>query len=91
MSEKLNMLGILNASHDLHLLVLDNRQDSMNKGMHKWHDDLIDDLHDNMEIMRNRHRIIEICHFIDYHKEEGNDLLAEVLAHGKKVSIFVPE
>lgn len=87
--DKVVMVGMLNSAHDGHLLVLDNRQDSMGKAMRKWHDRLVDELHETMEITRNRNRVVEICHFIDYHRDNAAELAAELMARGKHVSIFV--
>lgn len=86
------MIGIINTSHDLHLLVIDMRQDELSKSIHSWHEKLSDDLHETMEIVRNRERVVEIYHFIDYHREDGDDMVSDLLAaKTKHVSIFLED
>ena len=53
---------MLTTSHDLHVLRLDTREDSLVRRSSDWVTSLIDDLHEHVEMMRNRERITEICH-----------------------------
>lgn len=86
------MIGVINSSHDIHLLVIDMRQDELSKSIHRWHEKLSDDLHETLEILRNRERIVEIYHFIDFHREDGDEMVSDLLAaKTKHVSIFLED
>ncbi|XP_054286966.1 dynein regulatory complex subunit 3-like isoform X2 [Macrosteles quadrilineatus] len=69
MTDKETLAAALAVSHDLHLQVIDNREDQLITRVRGWHRDLCDDLQTE-EISRNRATVLEINHFLDIQKEE---------------------
>lgn len=81
-SEELRMLfvdkdTIMNAvstSHDAHLLKIDNKEDDIVTRINTWMKNLIETIHEEQEIVRNRSRVTEINHLIDHLREEIDNL-----------------
>ena len=78
-AEKEFLISMLTASHDLHLLRVDTREDALVRRSGDWVTALIDDLHDHVEMRRNRERVTEICHFVDRLREEVDEIEDQVL------------
>ncbi|XP_077172879.1 dynein regulatory complex subunit 3 [Paroedura picta] len=74
--DKDTIVNAVNASHDLHLLKIDNREDEIITKANSWASVLIEKVHKS-EITRNRDRVKEINQFIDHlHNElETMDVL----------------
>nr|KAG5706920.1 hypothetical protein BaRGS_021426 [Batillaria attramentaria] len=69
-ADKDTLLNAIATSHDTHMLVIDQKEDSMLKGISKWHADLVNKVHQEEEIDRNRHRVVEITHFTEHLRDE---------------------
>ncbi|KAK2586486.1 hypothetical protein KPH14_010753 [Odynerus spinipes] len=70
----------LAASHDLHLRVIDAREDRMLRRLKTWLNEYCERL-SNEEIKRHRQKILEISHFLqDLHKQ-FNSLISSYLPH----------
>ncbi|XP_058260362.1 dynein regulatory complex subunit 3 [Hemibagrus wyckioides] len=63
--DKDTMTNAVSASHDAHLLKIDNREDGLLTRIHNWKSALIKSIHDDA-VERNRKRISEILTYIDY-------------------------
>lgn len=70
LSDKDTVVNILQTSHDLHLLKIDNREDDMISKIKNWLSSMIEQIHDEEEYKRNRKRIIEINRLIDNFRDE---------------------
>ncbi|XP_070188419.1 dynein regulatory complex subunit 3-like [Littorina saxatilis] len=81
-SEELRMLfvdkdTIMNAvstSHDAHLMKIDNKEDDIVTRINNWLKNMIETIHEEQEIKRNRSRVTEINHLIDHLREEIDNL-----------------
>ncbi|XP_072337174.1 dynein regulatory complex subunit 3 isoform X1 [Scyliorhinus torazame] len=67
--DKDTVINTVNASHDLHLLKIDNQEDKMVTRANGWAADMIDKLHTD-EINRNRKRVLEINIYLSHWKDE---------------------
>lgn len=67
--DKDTIVNAVNASHDAHLLKIDNREDDIVTKANSWASVLIEKVHKS-EIDRNRHRVMEINQYIDHLHEE---------------------
>ncbi|KAJ8037161.1 Dynein regulatory complex subunit 3 [Holothuria leucospilota] len=82
LSEELKMLLVdkdtitsaVSASHDVHLLKIDNREDDIIQRANGWMASLMERIHQEEEVVRNRDRVKEINNFIDNLKEEVRNL-----------------
>ncbi|XP_071814847.1 dynein regulatory complex subunit 3-like [Apostichopus japonicus] len=82
LSEELKMLLVdkdtitsaVNASHDVHLLKIDNREDDIIQRANGWMASLMETIHQEEEVLRNRDRVKEINNYIDNLKEEIRSL-----------------
>nr|XP_056722452.1 dynein regulatory complex subunit 3 [Euleptes europaea] len=74
--DKDTIVNAVNASHDIHLLKIDNREDEIITKANGWAATLIESVHKS-EITRNRNRVKEINQYIDHlHNElETMDVL----------------
>ncbi|XP_055040332.2 dynein regulatory complex subunit 3 [Misgurnus anguillicaudatus] len=61
--DKDTVTNAVSASHDTHLLKIDNREDELLTRINSWSDGLLKSLHDE-EVKRNRRRISEISNYI---------------------------
>ncbi|XP_062999096.1 dynein regulatory complex subunit 3 [Elgaria multicarinata webbii] len=76
--DKDTIVNAVNASHDIHLLKIDNREDEIITKSNGWASTLIEKVHKD-EIHRNRSRVMEINQYIDHlHSELDNlDILEQ--------------
>ncbi|KAK0167733.1 hypothetical protein PV327_001604 [Microctonus hyperodae] len=58
----------LASSHDIHLQIIDSREDETISSVNKWFNDLVTRLRKH-ENSRHRHRILEISHVLQYYRE----------------------
>ncbi|KAL6048379.1 hypothetical protein STEG23_000072 [Scotinomys teguina] len=71
--DKDTIVNAVGASHDIHLLKIDNREDELVTGINSWCAQLLDKIHKD-EIMRNRKRVKEISQYIDHMQSELDNL-----------------
>uniref|UniRef100_A0A4W4GW58 Dynein regulatory complex subunit 3 n=1 Tax=Electrophorus electricus TaxID=8005 RepID=A0A4W4GW58_ELEEL len=71
--DKDTAVSAVSASHDTHLLKIDNREDELMTRINSWMTALIKSIHDE-EIKRNRKRISEIHNYVDYVREQLEEL-----------------
>ncbi|XP_008050464.1 dynein regulatory complex subunit 3 [Carlito syrichta] len=71
--DKDTVVNAVGASHDIHLLKIDNREDELVTRINSWCTHLIDKVHRD-EIMRNRKRVKEINQYIDHIQSELDNL-----------------
>lgn len=72
--DKDTVQNALTSSHDVHLLKIDNKEDDIVTRIKLWMTDMMDTIHEEQEIQRNRTRVIEINHFIDFLREEVDNM-----------------
>ena len=72
--DKDTIINAVTASHDLHLLKIDNREDELVKRINGWLSSTIEEIHEKEEIARNRSRVSEINHMIDHLRDEMEHL-----------------
>uniref|UniRef100_A0A8C2JV88 Dynein regulatory complex subunit 3 n=1 Tax=Cyprinus carpio TaxID=7962 RepID=A0A8C2JV88_CYPCA len=63
----------VSASHDTHLLKIDNREDELLTRINSWMSGLLKSIHDE-EVKRNRKRVSEIRNYVSYVKDELEDM-----------------
>ncbi|XP_045149238.1 dynein regulatory complex subunit 3 [Echinops telfairi] len=71
--DKDTIVNAVGASHDIHLLKIDNREDELVTRVNSWCTQLVDKIHVN-EITRNRRRVKEINQYIDHMQNELDNL-----------------
>ncbi|XP_075415256.1 dynein regulatory complex subunit 3 [Tenrec ecaudatus] len=71
--DKDTIVNAVGASHDIHLLKIDNREDELITRVNSWCTQLVDKIHTN-EITRNRRRVKEINQYIDHMQNELDNL-----------------
>ncbi|XP_069501819.1 dynein regulatory complex subunit 3 [Ambystoma mexicanum] len=71
--DKDTVINAVGASHDIHLLKIDNREDELVTKVNTWASNLIKKVHAD-EWHRNRTRVIEIDLYIDHAHEELDNL-----------------
>ena len=64
----------MSASHDAHLLTIDNKEDDIVTRINNWMKNLIETFHEEEEIDRDRARVSEINHMIDHLRDEIENL-----------------
>ncbi|XP_051877932.1 dynein regulatory complex subunit 3 [Pristis pectinata] len=67
--DKDTVINTVNASHDLHLLKIDNQEDKMVTKANAWVRDMIEKLHMD-EVARNRKRVLEINTYVNHWRDE---------------------
>jgi len=72
--DKDTLINAVSASHDVHLLKIDNREDTIITQVNSWMSNLLNKIHDEEEVERNRSRVTEICNLIDHLREEVDTL-----------------
>ncbi|XP_014663214.1 PREDICTED: leucine-rich repeat-containing protein 48-like isoform X2 [Priapulus caudatus] len=75
--DKDSMNNAISSSHENHIHEIDTKEDCMITGVNDWVAAFIGRVHEEEEVKRNRHRIMEINHFIDYQTEELDNLELE--------------
>ncbi|KAM5262807.1 dynein regulatory complex subunit 3 [Ctenodactylus gundi] len=71
--DKDTIVNAVGASHDIHLLKIDNREDELVTKINSWCTQLVDKIHME-EIMRNRKRVKEINQYVDHMQSELDNL-----------------
>ncbi|XP_053898606.1 dynein regulatory complex subunit 3 isoform X1 [Malaclemys terrapin pileata] len=71
--DKDTIVNAVNASHDIHLLKIDNREDDIVTKAKSWSSSVIEEVHKN-ELNRNRNRVREINQYIDHLQEEVDNM-----------------
>ncbi|XP_024608592.1 dynein regulatory complex subunit 3 [Neophocaena asiaeorientalis asiaeorientalis] len=71
--DKDTIVNAVGASHDIHLLKIDNREDELVTRVNSWCTHLVDKIHKD-EIMRNRRRVKEINQYVDHVQSELDSL-----------------
>jgi hypothetical protein len=72
--DKDTIISAVQSSHDVHLMRIDNREDDLITRINHWMQSLIDEIHAQEEVVRNRKRVTEINHLIDHLREEIDNL-----------------
>ncbi|KAJ4432017.1 hypothetical protein ANN_20631 [Periplaneta americana] len=73
MTDKESLNSATTQSHDLHLQVIDNREDQLTSRTREWVQNYCEEI-DKERIEYSRKLIIEINHFLDIQREEFEDL-----------------
>ncbi|XP_066292825.1 dynein regulatory complex subunit 3-like [Branchiostoma lanceolatum] len=68
--DKDTITNAVGASHDLHLLKIDNKEDDIITRANNWLAALMERVHNEEEVKRNRLRVSEVNNFIDHLREE---------------------
>nr|XP_054762635.1 dynein regulatory complex subunit 3-like [Lytechinus pictus] len=68
--DKDTITNAVSASHDVHLLKIDNREDDIIQRANGWLGGLMERIHNEEEVTRNRDRVKEINNFIDHLKDD---------------------
>lgn len=63
-------MSAVSSSHDVHLLKIDNKEDDIMTHINQWLKVMIENIHNEEEIIRNRTRVSEINHLYDHIREE---------------------
>ncbi|XP_053423983.1 dynein regulatory complex subunit 3 [Nycticebus coucang] len=71
--DKDTIINAVGASHDIHLLKIDNREDELVTRINSWCTRLVDKIHRD-ETTRNRKRVKEISQYIDHTQSELDNL-----------------
>ncbi|XP_036408025.1 dynein regulatory complex subunit 3 [Megalops cyprinoides] len=71
--DKDTVINAVGASHDTHLVKIDNREDELVTRINSWLTTLIKSIHED-EVARNRKRISEIHNYIDYVMDQLEDM-----------------
>ncbi|KAM9695269.1 dynein regulatory complex subunit 3 [Trichechus inunguis] len=71
--DKDTIVNAVGASHDIHLLKIDNREDELITRVNSWCTHLVDKIHTD-ETTRNRKRVKEINQYIDHMQNELDNL-----------------
>ena len=72
--DKDTIMNAVSSSHDAHLLKIDNKEDDIITRINNWLKSMIENIHEEQEIKRNRSRVTEINHLIDHLREEIDNL-----------------
>uniref|UniRef100_A0A670JRM2 Dynein regulatory complex subunit 3 n=1 Tax=Podarcis muralis TaxID=64176 RepID=A0A670JRM2_PODMU len=71
--DKDTIVNAVNASHDIHLLKIDNREDEIITKANGWASTLVENVH-KTEIQRNRSRVLEINQYVDHLRSELDNM-----------------
>ncbi|KAM8960281.1 dynein regulatory complex subunit 3 [Pelodytes ibericus] len=71
--DKDTIINAVSASHDIHLLKIDNREDELVTKMNSWSSNLIKTVQRD-ELQRNRKRVTEINTYVDHLRDELDNL-----------------
>ncbi|XP_052068480.1 dynein regulatory complex subunit 3-like [Mytilus californianus] len=72
--DKDTIINAISTSHDYHLLKIDNKEEDMMTRLNNWMKGLLEKIHEEEEIQRNRLRVVEINHLIDHLRDEIDNL-----------------
>ncbi|XP_060523026.1 dynein regulatory complex subunit 3-like [Cylas formicarius] len=73
MTDRDSVNNAMAATHDVHMQIIDGREDRMVNTAKRWFKTEMETLANNA-IIRNRHKLLEINHFLDIQREEFEDL-----------------
>jgi hypothetical protein len=76
MADKDFLHNALATSHDMHMQIIDAREDELINKARNWLNELVENLVKD-EVKRNRGKILEINHFLDIQREEFEALNSE--------------
>ncbi|KAL3285154.1 hypothetical protein HHI36_019275 [Cryptolaemus montrouzieri] len=88
-ADKDALTNALGASHDIHALLIDTREDTLITNAREWLEKLVSNL-ERDEVTRNRNKIMEISHFMDVQREEF-DTLANLLLDKQDLALGLIE
>ncbi|XP_062308146.1 dynein regulatory complex subunit 3 isoform X1 [Osmerus eperlanus] len=71
--DKDTVINAVSASHDTHLLKIDNREDELVTRINNWMGSLMKSIQDE-EVKRNRKRISEIHNYVDYVRNQLDEM-----------------
>ncbi|XP_075686746.1 dynein regulatory complex subunit 3 [Rhinoderma darwinii] len=71
--DKDTIMNAVSASHDIHMLKIDNREDELVTKINNWATNLVQKVH-REELERNRKRVAEINTYIDHLRDELDNL-----------------
>jgi len=71
--DKDTIVNAIGASHDVHLVKIDNREDEIVTRSGGWISSLMQGIHKS-ECVRNRTRVVEISNYIDHSRSEVETL-----------------
>ncbi|XP_069591750.1 dynein regulatory complex subunit 3, partial [Ranitomeya imitator] len=71
--DKDTIINAVSASHDIHMLKIDNREDELVTKINNWATNLVQKVH-REELQRNRTRVAEINTYIDHLRDELDNL-----------------
>ncbi|XP_066252330.1 dynein regulatory complex subunit 3-like [Euwallacea similis] len=71
--DKNTLINAISASHDVHIHIIDGREDQLVAKAQGWLDNLSDELEAH-KIKRNRYKLLEINHFLDIQREKFAEL-----------------
>ena len=72
--DKDTIINAISTSHDYHLLKIDNKEEDIVARVNNWMKNLLEKIHEEEEIQRNRLRVVEINHMIDHLRDEIDNL-----------------
>ncbi|KAK3578006.1 hypothetical protein CHS0354_037388 [Potamilus streckersoni] len=72
--DKDTIINAVSSSHDSHLLKIDNKEDDIVTRINNWLKTMIEQIHEEQEIVRNRRRVSEINNLIDHLRDEIDGL-----------------
>ena len=72
--DKDTIINAVTSSHDVHLLKIDNKEDDMVTRINAWMKNMIEKIHEEQEVMRNRVRVSEIKNLVDHLRDEVENL-----------------
>ena len=72
--DKDTIINAVTSSHDVHLLKIDNKEDDMVTRINAWMKIMIEKIHEEQEVMRNRVRVSEIKNLVDHLRDEVENL-----------------
>ena len=67
-------MNAVTTSHDSHLLKIDNKEDDIITRINCWMKNVMQAIHEEEEVVRNRSRVMEINQVIDNLRDEADNL-----------------
>ncbi|EDV27345.1 uncharacterized protein TRIADDRAFT_20807 [Trichoplax adhaerens] len=75
--DKDTITNAVTASHDAHLVKIDNKEDDMVTRVNNWMRNMTDQVHED-EVKRNRSRVLEVTHLIDHYRDEIDSIESQM-------------
>lgn len=72
--DKDTIINAVTSSHDVHLLKIDNKEDDMVTRINAYMKSMIEKIHEEQEVVRNRVRVSEIKNLINHLRDEIDSL-----------------